>query len=283
MQFAPPPRRVPVSLKIVNFFNPFTQIGWAVLGFGMLFFWVFGANADFSFLTFPGSHPTVPGTITRVDKTAASENRSPVHANHYQYSVAGQSFSGVSYDTGGGAVEGERVTVEYSDSNPARSRVAGMRRAMFGPAAAIVAIFPLIGLAILVPAEFAGQRRNRMLRDGLFTTGVLTNKAPTNVEVNGRTVYELTFEFKTRDGRTAEAKARTSITARLEDDTHEPLLYDPNDPTNAYVLDEVPSRPELETNGELRGRPGAAIRALILPGLVLGAHLLYLAVKIGIR
>jgi hypothetical protein len=283
MQFAPPPRGVPVSLKIVNFFNGFTQIGWAVLGLGMLFFWIFGANADFSFLTFPGSHPTVPGTITRVDATGASENRSPVHRNHYQYSVAGQSFSGISYDTGGSTSQGDRVTVEYSDSNPARSRIAGMRRAMFGPAAALVAIFPLIGLAILVPAELAGQRRNRILRDGLFTTGVLTGKSPTNVTVNGRPVYELTFEFKTRDGRTAEAKARTSDTARLEDETHEPLLYDPEDPSNAYLLDEVPSRPELEANGELRGRPGAAIRALILPGLVLGAHLLVLVVKMGAR
>lgn len=27
------PRRVPVSLQIVNYFNAFTQIGWAIFGF----------------------------------------------------------------------------------------------------------------------------------------------------------------------------------------------------------------------------------------------------------
>jgi hypothetical protein len=282
MQFAAPPRRVPLSLKIVNFLNPLAQLGWGILGLGMLFFWFFGANADFSFITFAGDHPTVRGTITSVESTHASEDGGDVHANHYEYSVAGQSFRGVSYDTGGSTTQGEAVTVEYADGNPARSRIAGMRRALFGPFAAIVAIFPLIGLAIVVPAELSGKRRNRMLRDGIFTTGKLAGKAPMNVTVNGRTMYELTFAFNTRDGRKAEAKARTSDTARLEDDAHEPLLYDPDEPTYAYLLDELPSRPEVEPNGDLRGRPGAAMAALILPSLIAGVNVLVLVVKLNL-
>jgi len=283
LQFAAPPRRVPLSLTILNFFNPVAQLGWGILGVGMLFFWIFGANADYSFLTFAGSHPTVQGTITRVDKTNASEDRGEVHANHYQYSVAGRSFSGVSYDTGGSAAQGDAVTVEYSDSDPGRSRIAGMRRSMFGPAAAIVAIFPLLGLAILVPAELSGKRRNRMLRYGYFTTGKLTGKAPMNVMVNGRQMHELTFEFKTRDGQKAEAKARTSDSSLLEDDKNEPLLYDPEDPTFAFLLDEVPSRPEVEPNGDLRGRPAAALGALIFPGLIVAVNALVLFVKYVLR
>jgi len=33
MQFAPPPRHVPLSLRVVNMFNGAAQLGWGVFGF----------------------------------------------------------------------------------------------------------------------------------------------------------------------------------------------------------------------------------------------------------
>jgi len=281
-RLAAPPRRVPLSLQVTNYFNGLAQVGWFVFGFGMIFFWVFSANSDLSFLTFRGPHQVAQGKVLDVEGTSASENDQPVSANHYEYSVAGRSFRGTSYSTGDSAAAGATVPVEYDASRPERSRIAGMRRAMFGPGAALANLFPLIGLILLIPATRIGIRRNRLLREGVLANGELVNKAPTNMKVNNRPVYELTFAFTARDGRRCEAKARTSITERLEDEEQEPLLYDPNDPSFAYVLDEAPARPQFDMNGELRGRGLAALGWLIVPALVVVGHGFAAAVKLGL-
>lgn len=279
--FGSVPRRVPLSLQIVNFFNGFSLIGWLIFGFGMIFAWAFVLNADFSFVTFRGPFAIAEGRVTDVEETGASVNRSRVHANHYEYSVAGTKFSGTSYTTGDVVSTGDSVSIEYDEDHPARSRITGMRRAMFGPGLVFVLIFPLVGLLILIPATIFGIKRNRLLRDGLLADGTLTSKAATNMQVNNRTVYELIFTFTARDGRQYEAKARSTDTRRLEDESQEPLLYDPADPTRACLLDEAPARPEFEPNGDLRGNPASAIRMLILPGIVIVGHGTFLLFKLG--
>ena len=279
IHFAPPPRRVPISLELANIFNFMSLFGWIFFGFGMIFFWVFVGHADFSAITFRGDIVQTTGKVVRVEETGASENETSVMANHYEYSVAGQRLSGTSYTTGSAAAAGEEVTVEFVEGDPARSRIAGMRRAEFGPWIIFVAIFPLVGLIILYFAMKSGFRRAQLLRNGLLTTGKLVSSEPTAMTVNDRRVYELTFEFTARDGRRCEAKARTSDPSRLEDDHAEPLLYDPENPSKAYLLDEVPGRPEIDGTGELVGQPLRAAFAVALPALVIGGHLLYFLTK----
>jgi hypothetical protein len=280
--FTPPPRRVPLSIAVLNRFNAIAQIGWFVFGFGMIFFWAFGMNGDFSFLTFRGNLAQAMGRVTRVEDTSASEGGSHVRANHYEYSVAGQRFQGTSYSTGASKSEGEAVKVEYKESNPEKSRIEGMRRKMFGPGVAFVTIFPLIGFGILFFATRSGANRTHLLQHGVFTTGKLIAKEATNVTVNKRRVIELTFEFISRDGRRCEAKARTTDPSRLEDDAQEPLLYDPQNPEKAYVLDELPARPAFNGLGEIEGRPTAAIASLILPAIVVAGHGYIALVKMGV-
>jgi hypothetical protein len=260
-----------------------TQIAWIVFGFGFLFFLLFGLNADYSFVTFRNADGRADGRVTRVVTTGASENEQAVQASHYEYSVAGSTLTGVSYTTGWAPSPGEEVTVEYVESDPARSRIEGMRRAMFGAwAAPVSAIFPLIGLVILIFATRSGMRRNRLLRDGLLTHAVLKKKEGTSMTVNRRPVFKLIFEFTDRLGQRHELITRTSMPERLQDEGSEPLLYDPEHPKRAYLLDEAPARPQFEMNGELLGRSGAAIAALIIPTLVIGGYALLFAVRYGL-
>jgi hypothetical protein len=268
---APPPRHVPLSLRILNFFNGASLFGWLFFAFGMIFVWVFGGNADFSFITFAGDHPRVTGRVTQVENTNASENDTNVIANHYEYSVAGKAFRGKSYSTGHSVDADEEVTIEYDEANPARSRIAGMRRALFGPAVSFVAIFPAVGIAVILFSTLGAGKRNRLLREGLLTTGKLVSKTATNMTVNKQRVWELKFEFISRDGQRRYATARTSQTHRLMDEAQEPLLYDPYDSNRAFMIDELPARPQV-MNGELQGRPAAAFFALLLPLLALAAH-----------
>jgi hypothetical protein len=221
--------------------------------------------------------------VTRVEATGASENEEPVQASHYEYSVAGSTFTGTSYATGWAPESGAAVTVEYDESDPARSRIEGMRRAMFGVwAAPVSAIFPLIGLVILIFATRTGMRRNRLLRQGLLTEGVLKKKEATSMTVNRRRVFKLTFEFTDRLGQRHELITRTSDPGRLQDEASEPLLYDPDHPKRAYLLDEAPARPQFEMNGELVGRTSMAVASLIIPAAVIGGYALLFAARLGL-
>lgn len=279
LRFAPPPRPVPLSLRILNFFNGAAQLGWIVFGFGMIFFYVFGTNADLSFATFRDAGGRAAGRVVRIEQTGASENGDSVEAAHYEYSVAGKPFSGKSYSTAGSPAEGEAVTVEYDEDYPWRSRIAGMRRAIFGPWVMVVTVFPLVGLVILWFATRGGMKRNHLLRHGVVTTGTLVGTEGTNMYVNKRRVWKLTFAFTDRMGRRCEAVASTTDTERLRDEAAEPLLYDPDDPQRAYLLDEAPARPRFEDNGEMAGRPAAALFALLIPALIIGVNTLLLGMK----
>ena len=274
----PPPRPVPLSLRILNFFNRTAQLGWFLAGFGMIFFYFFGTNADLSFATFRPDGETT-GRVVRLADTGASENEQQVRAAHYEYSVAGRPFTGQSYSTGAAPSEGSQVTIEFDEDAPERSRIAGMRRALFGPWAMLVAIFPLVGFVILYFATRTGVKRNHLLREGILTTGTLLGSEPTNVYVNKRQVWKLTFTFVDRMGQRQELIARTTDTHRLKDEAGEPLLYDPDDPSRAYLLDEAPSRPKFERTGEMLGRPVAALFALIVPALFLGLNALMIGMK----
>lgn len=268
-RFAPPPRAVPLSLRLANAFNGATQFGWIFFGFGMIFVWVFGMNADLSFGDLAGQ---ATAEVTQVEETGASENDQRIYKNYYAFSLAGQRHTGASYSRGSAATVGEKVEVEYDEDDPQLSRIAGMRRKMFGPFVLFVFIFPAVGALVVYFATRSGLRRSRLLQNGLLAAGTLKAKEPTNMTVNKRRVYELTFEFVTRDGRRCEAKARTTDTGRLEDEHQEPLLYDPENPETAYVLDEVPARPTLSPDGELEGRPIAAVLLLIIPLLSIIGH-----------
>lgn len=281
LRFAPPPRSVPFSISMLSALNGMVQIGFAVVGFSSIFFWTFVANADFSFLTFAGSLGRTTGTVTRVVDTSARENRTIIRANHYEYSVAGQTFDGVSYSTGRDVEPGQRVLVEYLQRSPAKSRIAGERQKMFGPFVAFVIIFPLVGLGFVYGGTRWGNKRARLLRDGIFTTGTLKSKRPTNTTVNNRRVWELVFEFTARDGRRIETKVRSSVPERLTDEREEPLLYNPDKPDDAIMLDDWPSRPQFDETGTMVGRPVAAFVSMILPAIVIAANTLVLLAKLG--
>ena len=121
---------------------------------------------------------------------------------------------------------------------------------------------------------------NQSLGNGPLA-GVLKSKRATNTTVNRRRVFELTFAFTAQNGQQCEAKARTSITEGLEDQREEPLLYNPNKPEDAVMLDEESSRPQFDESGGLRGRPVAAFFSMILPAIVIAANVLALLNKLG--
>ncbi len=279
-------RVVPWSTRVVVLFGGgLAAMGWFFFAFGMIFAWIFGARGDYSSaFVMRGKLETTTALVTAVRDTHFSEGGgkhskgTPIFACDYQFHHAGADHEGTSYRRGGGAKTGDRVSVEFPAGRPDHSRLRGMRRAPFGPAVAFVFIFPALGLGFVLPALWRGWKNLGLLTVGEITTGRLINKEPTNMRVNNRVVYKLTFEFTDANGLKREAVAKTSLTEKLGDEGAEKMFYDPRNPAHATLLDNLPGKQALTERGELRGCSlGAVTWALLGPlaalAVVLGGWL----------
>jgi hypothetical protein len=156
----------------------------------------------------------------------------------------------------------------------------GMRRKPIGFAGLIPVLFPVFGLLLISGGIKKGIKANRLLALGEQTTGRLKSKEKTNTKVNKKPVYKLTFEFNTSEGMTYEATAKTHDTAKLEDQTQEPLLYDPMRPYYAVMLDDLPGNPRIMENGNIHaGRAANTIKVLVIPLVTIIGHSIYIYLK----
>lgn len=280
-----PPRRVPASLALrLLLGGPLSGIGWLVLGFGGIFFWVFVAGSSiFDLVHFAGELQTVEGEVIDSWETRCEENEVEVYAQQFVFTAPdGRRAEGVSYASGQALPAGAKVKVELSPSDPTRARIAGMRTRPFGPLAAIVVIFPLVGLILAFIGTAKGAKAMTLLRVGRLGWGELVDKQRTNVRVNDEPVYELTFEFEADDGRKHSTRVRTHDTEDLEDEPRERLLYHPDEPSWAVLFDALPRQPEVDAQGRLQPVPAWQVAlVLLLPGGTLLGHGLYFVLAHG--
>lgn len=283
---AEPPRPVPLSLRGRLLLGGVGQLGWLLLGFGLVFVWIFALNADVGCIRFAGTLETAPGRITRVERTRASEGGgehskgTPVYAHAYAFrGPDGAEREGVSYRTGRGPDVGAAVTVEFPAGRPDVSRIRGMRSAIFGPWAVFPVIFPLVGLLLVLGGLWHGSRIAALLARGHLAAATLRSRQRTSARVNNRPVFKLTFEFQDADGMLHELAARTTTPEVLEDEPQERILYDPLRPGRAALLDDLPGRPQLDELGQFRPAGARAALVAILPLLTIVGHGTYLYLR----
>jgi hypothetical protein len=138
-------------------------------------------------------------------------------------------------------------------------------------------IFPIVGIFFIIPGVNKARRAIRLLTIGEQTTGRLKSKEETNTRINKCPVYKLTFEFETRHGQISQATAKTHLVENLEDEHDEPLLYDPMEPSNAVMLDNLPGLPRINADGQIRVRSGvSALSCLLVPVATVVGHTGYL-------
>lgn len=271
---APPPRRIPWTLRILMRLGIGVQIGMVVLAFGTLLFWTVGVDANLSAVTFRGNLLRTNGTVTRVEATNSREFRLPIHELRFAYSVDAVRYEGTSWLTGEPPSVGALVVVEYDAARPERSRVEGTRLAMFGPQVLLILIFPALGLALIVWGLRYEGERVRLLRDGVAVHAAVARPEPTTIRVNGRPAWMFTFEFDAVDG------SRCSITLNADNPGAFPqgsqvlVLYDPANPSRASTLDAFEPKPVFADTGAILGAERWPLGRLILPVLVVGGNLL---------
>ncbi len=256
-----------------------------MIAFSLIFVRVFAFNADIlSPILFVLPTNKTIGIVQSIEMTNATENETPVYEVRYTYhGPGGEQYEGESYTTGEPEREG-RVMVEYVISAPSISRIEGMRRTIFGPFAIFAILFPLVGLGFLYSGLKRGLLANRLLSEGKVTYGKLVSTEMTNTRINNRPVMKLTFVFTSEDGTEWEATAKTHQPEKLQDNVEEPLIYDPNNPSIAVMLDNLPGSTKFDTSGKLV--PTSLLKTmpnLILPFLtVAGITILLLASGFGL-
>jgi hypothetical protein len=284
-----PPRRVPVSTRlVVALWHPPALLGWIFMAFGAVCVPLFVMNADLSsWREFRRPLESVSGVITASEQTRASEGGgkgrkgTPIFAHHYEFEFNGRRYRGVSYCTGGGLQQGRSVTVEFVPGRPELSRIRGMRRALFGPAAALTIVFPVAGLGLLVATWLRARKHLRLLVHGEIAPGRLVNKEETPHKINKQPVYKLTFEFTDWRGEPQHAVVKTEKVARLEDEPYERLFYDPQQSSRAVLMDALPGNVRFGPDGELQ--PAGWWRGaltLLPPALTVGLWTALFALKV---
>ena len=192
-----PPRKVPppVARAVLG-----GRGVWALPVFGLIFG---GMGVLFMFVFFPWRFAddwrldseqalTVPGTITSVSRTSLSMNRTRVMEFGFRFTPAdGRVRQGVCYVTGQRWSANEAVTVRYLPGTPELARVEGARLSASSSGSAFVALFPLIGAALVVWFVVDRRRTRRLLREGRVTEATVVSAEPTMASVNRQVVHKI--------------------------------------------------------------------------------------------
>lgn len=275
------PRGVPLSTRLtVLFGSGFQPFGWLFFGFGMIFTLVFAGNADLSsMLTFRGALGEAEGVIVSSQKSAYSEGGAshgsgsgrrgtPIYRHDFTFEFDGSTHPGISYSKGGMLPTGHKVQVEFPHGRPGTSRIKGMRNAPFGPWALLVLIFPLVGLALVVPGLASGWKSCRLLTHGVLAKGRLTTKRRTNIQVNKQHVYKLTFQYMDQFGQAHSVETKTHRPEKLEDDFEERLIYDPHRPAQAVMMDALPGTPRISEEEQISDVPLRSVLITVVPPMI---------------
>ena len=284
-------RAIPLMARLGLLFNGFYSLfGWFFFGFGMLFVWVFGGSAylhDMAF--FSGELQTVQGRISHVRQTRLEINENAVYEYRYRFDTADRQHQGSSDGYRGHYREGDLATVEDAQGDPGHSRLVGMELGLGGWPFFFALIFPLVGAGFIYASLRKGVKGIRLLSEGSLTDGRFLSREATSTRINNRTVYSFLVEFEASDGRAYQVRGRSHQPERFagetrsghgnrrdaEEEIFEPLLYNPGNPVDALLLDDLPGSPRISGDGQVH-LTGVHRFGLLLPAAVIIGNLLWM-------
>ena len=237
-------RKIPIGIQLKIWFgNVLTIIGLAFVLMGLPFSILFFPFSSIFAPSFDENDPVTSAIITESTPTNSSINKVTVYKYTYTYQINGKgNFNGYGYSTGNLYDVNTEISIYYKADKPELSKAKDLRTSEFGGELTFfVLVFPLIGLVMLFFSIRKAIKQIYILKIGELAEGKLLFKNPTNTKINNKTVYELTFEFKAKDGQIYQTIATTHQYHKLEDEQLEKLIYDPDMPINAVLLDALPN------------------------------------------
>ncbi len=233
-------RNVSIGIKLkIIFSNVQFFIGFIFLIVGLSCMFIFALLVDFSDLKFSKNDPIAKGTITGSQYTNSTVNDRTVIEYSYQFVANdGKEYFGSSYSTYNYV---DQVEIVYLKDDPNISKITGTTRGSL-PLWVIlfVLIFPVIGFFL----AFGGLKKSlnwiNIVKYGKISFGTFLRDEATGASVNDQPVMRLFFKFSL-DGNEYEAVGETYKTYKLIDETFEPLIYNPDNPHQAIMVDSLPN------------------------------------------
>ncbi len=229
--------------------NPFLQLrillSHPLVGFGLLFGGIslfvsffFIINMDINDLFLRKKSPITQGVVISVERTDAEVNDYPVLRYKYSYRIDGKKYQNQSYSTK--KLDNDTVLVQYLKSKPEVSRILGMHAGKFSPwFASFLLIFIIIGGVLFYIGIKKTIKYLAAVKRGQLTYGTFSHKEATNTEINDRRVYKIFFNFSVNNSEYT-AIAESHITEKFLDEKLEPIVYNPKNPNENVVLDQLP-------------------------------------------
>lgn len=278
----PAPRHVPASLRrVLMTLGVPSTIGALFLAMGMFVLFSFTNALQMSRAVF--SHldaKMVDANVVSVSATSVTVNEDPVMAVSADYSAAGRSLRVTSFTTAPMVSEGDVVGVRYSNTMPSMAVIDGLSASTVPSwGLTFLLIFPVVGAGLLMVQVRRGRQQAHLLAHGVEAEGTFVSKEATGTRVNDIPVMKVTFHFVDARGDTWPATARALDTSRLEDESTERVLYLPEQPAEAMVVDEIPSWLESDRRGWISPPSGVAMRPIFMAVGVAGASALGVALS----
>ncbi|MCU0285164.1 MAG: DUF3592 domain-containing protein [Acidobacteria bacterium] len=242
-RLAPSPRKVPFSITCNLLSNIFVMIGGLLFSFGMLYAWVFSANIHpINEWRLAFSNASAPAVIEKVTETNATDDEKIIYSYYFRFTPGdGLPVYATCYTTGFYWQEGERVPAHYLPDDPNVACLEGARLSQFPYwLIFIIVVFPAVGLAFLIPGTISGQRKIKLLRLGEVTEALDISTSIARTRMNNIPMPGYAYTFRDRMGREFHGVSRTWPTARIGDETHEPVIYLPEDPKQSMLIDALP-------------------------------------------
>jgi len=237
-------RNIPLTIMLrIWLASALTIIGIILSLFMLPFSLTMVPFSDIFSTSFNSNDPVAIGIIIESNETSAEIGSESVYEYKYQYQLPdGRIYARTGYNTGERKNTGEEIGISYKQSNPAKFRAVDLRNSLFeGYTAAIfILLFQAGGLTMLYSGTRKALRRIYILRVGVISNAKLVNRNPPDDLIDERAIYDLTFEFTASDSKIYKVVFTLSSVKNITDEGYEILVYDPEKPEKAVLLDQLP-------------------------------------------
>ncbi|MEK7257373.1 MAG: hypothetical protein AAB316_21640 [Bacteroidota bacterium] len=276
-----PPRMLPFFTQAVLLTGDlFSQIGWAMVALGSLFFWTSALQSEvkFWFEERADIWKEKPGWVIAADSTGSFEDEKPIWRYSHSFVLEGETYLGESYSAGKKFDARQVVFIRYQPENPAVNYIIGCRRSIFRWQVNLLLLMPLAGLFFLILPIRQNLKFLRLLKIGDFTRGKMVAKDPTGKSIREggaeHPIFKYTFEFEHKDVK-YRASCRTHQSHLVEDENMESILFDRFHPTYNLVYDAVPNVPTISPAGKMMPLSPWRSWVLFLPAFTFSVNLVF--------
>ncbi|RMG19884.1 MAG: DUF3592 domain-containing protein [Deltaproteobacteria bacterium] len=278
-RIAPPPRVIPLSTRLGVRFGGLQRAGWLLLGISVVVFANYGGRRVIEDLRMDlGDLKVVRGEVLEVRESRYVYRRRPLYEVLHRHVVTRpdgtrREIRARSY-VRRPPQPGQEISIEYLADDPTLARVFRERRSGSRAFPWLFLVFPAFGLLLVLGTCRTGRRNLHLLAFGKTAKGRILERRKTDLAVNRRRVYVYTVAFEDDRGGQHVFKTKTTEVEAVGDEPEEWVLYDPDRPDAACLLDGLPGRVEVDARGEilpmgLRGWMAGALPAAVVGGLLL--------------